>query len=105
MLTEQELIEKIRNLKAFKTTVVRCAHCKTWYTRYPSFSGGILDMGDECEKCGCTSFFEVPGRVVGVKSKYFKFWHEELSDYVKNLWEVLGDYEKEMLINGLIFDE
>lgn len=59
-----ELVTSL-DLRLVKSTVFRCANCKTWYARIPAWDD--LDKGDACEKCGCTSFTSAEGRPFGPK--------------------------------------
>jgi rRNA maturation endonuclease Nob1 len=47
--------------------VYKCASCNTFYSRLPVWDG--LDKGDQCDKCGCTSFSVTQGRPYGPKSR------------------------------------
>ena len=65
---------KHRKVKGFKTHKWICCGCKQHYITLPIMQG--LDMGDGCEKCGCTSFINKPGRIIGRRSKKFNFWFD-----------------------------
>ena len=67
----------------FYTEVARCASCKVWYTRYPIFAG-LGDKGDQCHKCGCTSFSISPGRPIGPKSQHW--------EWVLNMWNEITEF-------------
>jgi len=54
-----------------------CTGCHRWYTRFPAFLGNILDKGDYCEHCGCTSFISSRGRPFGPKSRQWKIILDE----------------------------
>jgi DNA-directed RNA polymerase subunit RPC12/RpoP len=62
------------------STVYRCERCKTWYTRFPDFMGEPFDKGDECERCGNTSFISSKGRPFGIKSEGLKYIQEQWDD-------------------------
>ncbi len=84
-------MKKPHEITGAQSTVMRCAHCNTWYARFPSFSG--CDDFAECDKCGCTSFKYVPGRVYGPKSKH---WKQVLLDWIE-LYDCLDDWQKKLV--------
>ena len=85
----------IPKLLLARSVVVTCASCKAWYMRYPAFMGDDLDKGDQCLRCGVTSFTMREGRPYGPKSKD---WDWILSMWAE-LYSVLMDdiYLKELL--------
>ena len=58
--------------------VFRCGQCRAWYVRMPIYCG--LDKGDQCDKCGCTSFHGTAGRAYGLRSRR---WPMIMSDWAK----------------------
>ena len=63
-----------KTLVGFKTIKWVCYGCHQHYCTLPIMSG--LDKGDECPRCGSTSFNTFSGRVVGKKHKRFSYWLE-----------------------------
>lgn len=51
---------------------------------------GLGGMGEQCERCGCSSFVGTPGRPFGVASKS---WDWALA-LVNEIYDDLGDDEK-----------
>lgn len=51
-----------------------CYNCHQHYVTLPIMD--TLDMGDICPRCGCTSYITKPGRIIGKKSKKFKYYLE-----------------------------
>lgn len=70
----------VRRIVGVKTTVFRCGRGH-WYCRLPNYAD--LDKGDQCEKCGVTSFYRRPGRTIGRKSKQWPHLIKELDEMVK----------------------
>ena len=89
--------------KLFKTTVVRCYHCKMWYTRVPTFYGWGGDKGDECDYCGCSSFTEHPGRDIGVKSDKYQDCVDMLNEFLR-LWGYYSEFEQQMVYDNVVFE-
>ena len=76
------------SLVGFKTLKFICVSCHKSYATLPLMQG--LDKGDECE-CGNTSFITKSGRVLGKKSRQWKYWFD-LYASIKNIMpkEFLG---------------
>ena len=70
-----------KTLIGFKTYKWICCSCRQHYITLPIMQG--LDKGDECSRCGNTSFTNKRGRVIGKKSKQFDYWLD-LYNSVKN---------------------
>lgn len=77
-------------IRLINSMVYRCYSCGTWYVRVPAFD---LDCGkgDECLRCGCTSFKNTPGRPYGPKSKEW----DNLIKEIKELVEMHYDFGDE----------
>lgn len=75
-------------LKA-NSTVETCASCGMWVERYPDFldSEGFW----QCEKCGCTSVKQRPGRPYGPKSKEWHWINERFNDLF--IYFAPGDFD------------
>ena len=67
----------LESIRLIRSVVYRCGRCRTWYLRYPLFLCE-LDKGDECEKCGCSSFSEEEGRPYGSHSSSWTYFMSEI---------------------------
>jgi len=72
------LNKEMPKLLSAKSEVLECASCHAWYARYPTFLGGD-SKGDQCDKCGCTSFTVRSGRPYGPKSQQWVWISEEFA--------------------------
>jgi len=72
------MMMSVPKLLRARSTVITCAACGAWYTRIPAFMGDALDKGDQCERCGATSFRYREGRPLGPKSQH---WNAVLADW------------------------
>lgn len=89
------LNEEMPQLLSVKSEVLICASCHAWYSRFPIFLDGD-SKGDQCDKCGCTSFIVREGRSYGPKSKQWKWIEKEFA----KCWRYFtpGD-AKEVVVN------
>lgn len=61
-----------------KSYVFTCYSCGAWQYRSPQiFGDGSDGKGDQCHKCGCTSFNIREGRPYGTKSKEWEWITKE----------------------------
>lgn len=76
-LYEDLPVQTPRLLKV-RSTVVRCASCGMWITRFPSFFGAFEGFF-HCEKCGRTGIVEKEGRPYGPKSQQWDWIVDEFN--------------------------
>lgn len=80
-------------LVSAESNVMTCASCGTWYERYPAFMDGD-SKGDQCDRCGCTSFKVREGRPYGPKSKDWKW----ILEAFEKTWKYFDPEEAELVI-------
>ena len=96
MSDEQERDAVVPTDNPHKITLIhsqvwRCARCKTWFIRSPVVVG-LSGMGEQCDRCGCSSFVGTPGRPFGPTSKSWDWALILINDIFDDLCEEEKQY-------------
>ena len=88
-------------LRKVFSTRIRCSSCHAWYVRIPKWAD--LDKGDQCSKCGSTSFRHEDGRPFGPRSRYWKRLEHTFREFCK--YDCFACYDAEEIAYMLECDD